>query len=74
MKGGNGFVVANVLEAKLGGKALLQEVQSRPLQPSKKVERPEQYTRRPHLIAVQRAFKDVLDLPVGKPVEIVEDK
>jgi hypothetical protein len=74
MKGGNGFVVANVLEAKLGGKVLLQEVQSRPLQPSKKVGRRQQDCRPLKPVVAQRAFKDVLDLRVGKPVEIVEDE
>jgi hypothetical protein len=74
MKGGNGFVVGNLLEAKLGSDALLQELQARPLEPGKKVERRQKYRRLLKLVAAQRAFIDVLDLPVGEPVEIFENE
>jgi hypothetical protein len=66
MKEDNGFAVANLLETKLGSKALLHDVQSRPLQPSEKIGRRRQYSGRPHLVAMQRTFPDVLDLLVGK--------
>ena len=54
--------------------SLLQEVQRRPLEPGNKVERRQQYCRPPSLAAAQRGFIDVLDLPVRKPVEIVEEE
>ncbi len=37
MKEGDGFIVANLLKTKLAGDPILQEPQSRPLKPVKKV-------------------------------------
>ncbi len=74
MKDGNGFVVGNLLEAKLGSDALLQALQRRPLEPGVKVERRQQYCRPLNLAAALRAFVDVLDLPVGKPIESLKDE
>ena len=74
MKDGNGFTVGNLLEAKLGSDTRLQEPQRRPLEPGVKVERRQQYCRPLHLAAALRAFINVLDLPVGKPIKIVKDE
>ena len=74
MKNGNGFVVANLMEAKLSSDALLQEPQRRALESSMKIKRRQQHCRWLKPIAALRAFIDVLDLPVGKPIEIVKDE
>ena len=74
MKNGNGFVVANLMEAKLSSNALLQELQRWALEASMKIKRRQQYGRWLKPIAAPRAFIDVLDLPVGKPIEIVKDE
>jgi hypothetical protein len=56
----NDFVVANLLDAKMGSKAFFQEVQRRPLQPRDKVEGRQQRCLCPRPIAVQRAFTGLL--------------
>ncbi len=45
VKVGDGFVVANLIKAKLGGDALLQEPQRGLLDPGRKVETRQQYGR-----------------------------
>ena len=74
MKDGDGFVVANLLEAKLGSDALLQALQRRPLEPDGKVERRQQYCRPLKLGAALCTFINVHDLAVGKPIKIVKDE
>ncbi len=74
MKDGNGFVVVNLLEAKLGSDALLQALQRRPLEPGVKVDRRQQYCRPRNPVAALRAFINVHDLPVGKPIESLKDE
>jgi hypothetical protein len=74
MKEGNSFVITNLLDAKMGIEVLLQEMQRRPLEPGEEVERRQQYSRFRYLTTTQRTFIDLLDLLIGKPVEIVEHK
>ncbi len=74
MENGDGFVVANLMEAKLSSNALLQEPQRWALEARMKIKRRQQYCRWLKPIASLRAFMDVRDLPVGKPIEIVKDK
>jgi hypothetical protein len=74
MKEDNGFAVANLLETKLGSKALLHDVQSRPLQPSEKIGRRRQYSvaRIWSRCSVPSQMSSIYSSE--KPIEIVEDE
>ena len=74
MKDGNGFVIANFLETKLGSDALLQEVQRRPLEPDVKIGGRQKHCCPPNLAGMQSAFIDFFDLPIRKPVDIDQEE
>ena len=70
MKNRDDFLVVNLLEAKLGGDALLQKAQRRLLEARRKVKMRQQNRLPLDLVLAQHAFAEVRDLPVGKPVDI----
>jgi hypothetical protein len=68
------FVVTNLLDSKVSGEILLQEVQRRPLQPGEEIGTRQQHSSCARLIAAKYGFMNVFDLSVGEPVQIVEDE
>src|SRR5690348_12713027 len=73
MKDCNGLIVANFLEVKPSSDLIPQEVQRRLLEPGQEVHLHRYYCRRLD-VAVRRAFAQVLNLLVRKPVKTLEDK
>ena len=68
------LVVATSWASETQHQPLLQELQRWALEASMKIKRRQQYGRWLKPIASLRAFIDVLDLPVGKPIEIAKDE
>ena len=70
----NGFIIADLLKAKLSRDTILQEVQSWSFEPDEKVKRCQQYCHPLHLIAAECALINFLYLLIGKLVEVVVDE
>ena len=68
------FVGANILEAKVRSQPLLEEAQRRILQPGEEASARQQHCRCADAITEHHGVVNVLDLPVGEPIQVIEDE